>query len=68
MRFEKLYYVEISDTDEMEILPYIRLGTLYSRSVKNMDHIIIEELEDKNVDIVLITETWLKIWMKIQHG
>ena len=51
--------MEITDTDEMEVLPYIRLGTLNSRSVKNKDHIIIEELKDKNVDIVLIAETWL---------
>ena len=56
MRFENLHYVEITDTYEMEVLPYIRLGTLNSRSVKNKDHIIIEEL-----DIVLTTEMWLKI-------
>ena len=53
--------METTDTDEMEVQPYIRLETLYSRSVKNKDHIIIEDLEDKNVDIVLTTETWLKI-------
>ena len=68
VRFQNLHYVEITDTDEMEVLPYITLGTLNSRSINNEAHIIIEELEDKNVDIVLITETWLKIWMKIQHG
>ena len=68
MIFENLHYVEITDTDVTEVLPYIRLGTFNSRSVKIKDHIIIVELEDKNVDIVLITETWLKIWMKTQHG
>ena len=57
MRFENLHYVEITDTDKTEVLPYIRLATLNSRSVKNKDHIIIEELEDKNVDIVFITQT-----------
>ena len=60
MGFENLHYVEIMDTDEMEVLPYIRLGTLNSRSVKNKGEIIMEELENKNVDIVLITENCLK--------
>ena len=44
----------------MEVLPHIRLGRVNSRSVKTKDHIIMEELEDKNVDIVVITEMWLK--------
>ena len=52
--------MEITDADQTEVLPYIRIGTLNSRSLKNKEHIIIEELKDKNVDIVLITETWLQ--------
>ena len=52
--------MDITDTEETEVLPYIRLETLNSISVKNKDYIIIEELEDKNVEE--------KIWMKNQHG
>ena len=55
-----MHYVEITDTYEMEVLTCIRLGTSNSRSAKNKDHIIIEELEERNVDVVLITETSLK--------
>ena len=40
MRFENLDYEEISNTDDMEILPYTRLGTLNSKSVKSKDNII----------------------------
>ena len=60
MRFENLHYVAITDRGKTKVLPYIRLGTLNSRSVKNKDPLIIGELEDKNVDIVLITKTWIK--------
>ena len=48
------------DTDETEVLQCIRLGIFNSRSVKIKDYIIIEELEGKNWDTLLITDTWLK--------
>ena len=37
-----------------------RIATLNSRSVKNKDQTIIKELNNKNVDIAVLTGTWLK--------
>ena len=38
----------------------IRIATLNARSVKNKDQAITEELNNKNVNIAVLTETWLK--------
>ena len=37
-----------------------RIAILNVRSIKNKDHFIVNELNDNNVDIAVITETWLK--------
>ena len=37
-----------------------RRATLNARSVKYKDQAIIGELNNKNVDIALLTKTWLK--------
>ena len=36
------------------------ISTLNVRSVESKDQAIIEELNNKNVDIAVLTETWLK--------
>ena len=38
----------------------MRIATLKVRSVRNNDHLIVQELHDSNVDMSVITETWLK--------
>ena len=35
-----------------------RIATQNVRSIKNKDHLIVNELNDNNVDIAVITETW----------
>ena len=40
--------------------PYLTTATLNARSVKNKDQPLFQELTDNNIDIGLITETWLK--------
>ena len=37
-----------------------RITTFNVRSIKNKDHLIVNELNDNNVNIAVITETWLK--------
>ena len=37
-----------------------RIATLNVRSIKNKDHVIVNEINDNNVDIAVITDTWLK--------
>ena len=41
-------------------MPYLKIATLNARSVKNKDQFLFQELTDNNIDIGLITETWLK--------
>ena len=36
------------------------IATLNVRSIKSKDYFIVSELNDTNVDIAVITETWLK--------
>ena len=40
--------------------PYLTIATLNTRSVKNKDQLLFQELTGNNIDIGLITETWLK--------
>ena len=40
--------------------PYLKIATLNARSVKNKDQLLFQELTDNNIDIGLITETWLR--------
>ena len=41
-------------------MPYLKIATLNARSVKNKDQLLFQELTDNNINIGLITETWLK--------
>ena len=44
----------------MVTIPYLATATLNARSVKNKDQLLFQELADNDIDIGLITETWLK--------
>ena len=39
---------------------YMRTATFNTRSVKNKDHLIVQQLHETDVDIAVITETWLR--------
>ena len=38
----------------------MRIATLNARSVKNKDHLSVQQLPETDKDIAVITETWLK--------
>ena len=38
----------------------MRIATLNAMSVKNKDHLIVQQLHETDVNIAVITETWLK--------
>ena len=37
-----------------------KIAILNARSVRNKDHLIVQELHDSSVDMAVITETWIK--------
>ena len=39
----------------------MRIATLNAQSVKNKDHLIVQQLLETDIDIAVITETWLKV-------
>ena len=53
-------YIKITDQSGSEVTTMTRITTLNVRSIKNKDHLIVNELNANNVDIAVITETWLK--------
>ena len=55
-----LTYVKITDQSGSEVTTISRIATLTVRSIKNKDNLIVNEINDNNVDIAVITETWLK--------
>ena len=38
----------------------MRIATLNARSVKNKNHIIVQQLHETDMDIAVLTETWFK--------
>ena len=57
---QNLITVRIIDFGGTITTPYLTIATLNTRSVKNKDQLLFQELADNNIDIGLITETWLK--------
>ena len=55
-----LVYVKITNIQDTKAEKNMRTATLNSRSVRNKDHLIVQVLYDSNVDMAVITETWLK--------
>ena len=53
-------YTRITDFSDKDYMPNIRIATLNARSVKNKDQIILQELNNNNINVVLITEMWTK--------
>ena len=55
-----LQYVKTTDNHNQEAGNNMRIATLNTRSVKNKDHFIIQQLHETDVDLAVITKTWLK--------
>ena len=39
---------------------YLRIGTVNTRSIKNKQEVVLEMLNRYNLDLLVVTETWLK--------
>ena len=55
-----LQYVKTTDNHNQEVDNNMRTATLNARSVKNKDHLIAQQLHATDMDLAVITETWLK--------
>ena len=53
-------YVKTTDNHNQEVCNNMRIITLNVRSIKNKDHLIVQQLHETDVDLAVITETWLK--------
>ena len=57
---QNLITVRTIDFGGTVTIPYLTVATLNTRSFKNKDQLLFQELADNSIDIGLITETWLK--------
>ena len=61
-----LIYVPIVDSQGKQIEKNFKIATLNTRSLKPKAHLVLEEYLENNLDILLLTETWLsdndKFW------
>ena len=55
-----LVYVKITNNQDTEIEKNMRIATLNERLLRNKDHFIVQELHDSNIDMEVITKTWLE--------
>ena len=55
-----LRQVPTIDINNHEIVGTIRVSTVNTRSLKHKENLISEEIHNTNLDITIITETWLK--------
>ena len=55
-----LQYVKTTDNYNQEVDNSMRIATLNAMSDKNKDHLIAQQLHETEVDLAVITETWLK--------
>ena len=55
-----LVYAKITNKQDEEVVKNMRIATLNARSLRNKDQLIVHEVHDGNVDMTVITETWLK--------
>ena len=55
-----LQYVKTTDNHNQEVGNNMTIITPNAWSVKNKDHFIAQQLHETDVDIAVITETWLK--------
>ena len=54
-----LQYVKTTDNHNEELGNNMRIATFNVRSVKNKDHFIVQQLHETDVDLAVITETWV---------
>ena len=55
-----LTYIKIETNSRVDVKPNLRVATVNVSSIKNKDRMVIHEIQDSNIDITLLMETWLK--------
>ena len=58
---KNLTYVRIMNNNGTKDTTTARLMLLNARSIKNMDHIIMADIENHKIEIAVLTETWIKL-------
>ena len=53
-------YVKLSNNNGTRLKKITKLMLLNARLIKNKDNIITDELENNKIEIVVLTETWIK--------
>ena len=53
-------YIKITDFGRKDHMSNIRTATLNVSSVKNKYQMMLQELNNNNIDVALITEIWIK--------
>ena len=48
------------EMDRSEHVTNVRIGMLNARSIKNKEEFILESIKDLNINITVVTETWLQ--------
>ena len=54
------YKVNYDDRDWGDCTKYLGIGTVNTRSIKNKQEIVLEATNRYNLDLLVVTETWLK--------
>ena len=53
---------------DWEHVKTICISTINMCSIKNKDLLLSEQLDNLNIDLAVLTETWLKDTPEIRHG
>ena len=63
---KNLIEVNFDDRDGDDSTKYLRIGTANTRSIKNRQKLVLEMINRYNLDLLVVTETWLKNTYKYQ--
>ena len=56
---QNLITIQNDDSDQIQTRKGLSIATVNARSIRNKDHLVMNEIERSNIDYVVITETWL---------
>ena len=62
------YKVNYDDRDWDDPTKYLRIGTVNTTSIKNKQEIVLEAINRYNLNLLVVTGTWLKTQIKIKYG
>ena len=65
---KNLKEVNYDDRDGDDPTKYLRIVTVNTRSIKNKQKIVLEAIRRYSLDLLVVTETWLKTQTKIKYG